>query len=265
MPLVAGVIAPHPPILIPEIGDSRLAEAGRTVAAMRRLSERVAALEPETLIFLSPHSPGLPDSFVIKGERSLSGSFAGFGCPSIVLEGRNDLQLAGEIDSACRLADVPIIALKRSTVLDWGVLVPAYFLGLDGRRLVSLSISDLSLAAHAALGRALGSAVHASGKRVVIVASGDLSHRLTADAPYGYSKRGREFDALVEKAVAAGDFTKLSEIDYELRQEAAECGLRSFVALGGALQATTAFTPEVLSYEGPFGVGYLVALAVVSA
>ena len=43
-------------------------------------------------------------------------------------------------------------------------------------------------------------------------------------------------------------------------QGAAECGLRSFVTLGGFLGKDATVDPQVLSYEGPFGVGYMVAL-----
>lgn len=42
--------------------------------------------------------------------------------------------------------------------------------------------------------------------------------------------------------------------------EAGECGLRSFSFLLGILEESKInWKPEVLSYEGPFGVGYLVA------
>jgi len=42
--------------------------------------------------------------------------------------------------------------------------------------------------------------------------------------------------------------------------EAGECGLRSFCFLLGILEASGIdWQPEILAYEGPFGVGYLVA------
>ena len=42
--------------------------------------------------------------------------------------------------------------------------------------------------------------------------------------------------------------------------QAGECGLRSFCFLLGILEKSELnWQPEILSYEGPFGVGYLVA------
>jgi len=56
-----------------------------------------------------------------------------------------------------------------------------------------------------------------------------------------------------------GDFTGLSAMDPILLEGAAECGLRSFITLGGFLGDDALVEPQVLSYEGPFGVGYMVA------
>jgi hypothetical protein len=42
-------------------------------------------------------------------------------------------------------------------------------------------------------------------------------------------------------------------------QAAGQCGLRSLVALGGFLGDEAVRDPQIFSYEGPFGVGYLVA------
>lgn len=47
-------------------------------------------------------------------------------------------------------------------------------------------------------------------------------------------------------------------MDFILR--AGECGLKSFTFILGILEAAGLnYQPQILSYEGPFGVGYLVA------
>jgi aromatic ring-opening dioxygenase LigB subunit len=91
------------------------------------------------------------------------------------------------------------------------------------------------------------------------VASGDLSHALTHDAPAPYDPRGKLFDDEIVQQLGIGDFAALGRIDPLLLEGAAECGLRSFLALGGFLGDDALVDPEILSYEGPFGVGYLVA------
>jgi aromatic ring-opening dioxygenase LigB subunit len=58
--------------------------------------------------------------------------------------------------------------------------------------------------------------------------------------------------------LAAGDFAGLLKLDEGLCEQAGECGLRSLVMLGGTLEELHV-SPELLSYEGPYGVGYAVA------
>ncbi len=94
---------------------------------------------------------------------------------------------------------------------------------------------------------------------MLFVASGDLSHRLTRTAPAGYDPRGKDFDETVVELMRIGDFAALTALDRDLVHGAGECGLRSLVALGGFLGDEATSDPEVYSYEGPFGVGYLVA------
>jgi len=144
--------------------------------------------------------------------------------------------------------------------LDHGVMVPMHFLlsAMKGVPLVPLSFSWLPLETHFAFGKAVGRAVEQSHKRVALVASGDLSHRLIPGAPAGYEPMGKVFDEKLVKALSCMDAEGVLNLDQELIERAGECGLRSFVILLGVLDGLEV-KPEILSYEGPFGVGYLVA------
>jgi AmmeMemoRadiSam system protein A len=92
----------------------------------------------------------------------------------------------------------------------------------------------------------------------VFVASGDLSHKLKADGPYGYASQGPVFDREATEAMASGDFSRFLSFDEDFCDAAAECGRRSFLIMAGTLDGL-AVRSELLSYEGPFGVGYGVA------
>ncbi len=139
------------------------------------------------------------------------------------------------------------------------LLVPLYFISQATEApIVSLSISMLSYQHHAALGDLVRECSENLGRRAVFVASGDLSHRLIPRAPAGYSPRGKDFDAAIASIVEEGDFSSLASIDEELVDEAGECGFRSIHALSGSLRSYE-FESMLLSYEGPFGVGYLVS------
>jgi AmmeMemoRadiSam system protein A len=93
---------------------------------------------------------------------------------------------------------------------------------------------------------------------VAFVASGDLSHRLKPEAPAGYNPAAHRFDEEVVDALQDNSPNRIIDIDQELRRTAGECGYRSMLV---ALGATQKLTPacDVLNYEAPFGVGYLVA------
>jgi AmmeMemoRadiSam system protein A len=124
--------------------------------------------------------------------------------------------------------------------------------------LVRIGLSGLSPLAHYRLGECIAATAEQLGRRVVFIASGDLSHKLCEDGPYGFAPEGPEFDRQTTAALASGDFLSLLQMDADFCEAAAECGLRSFWIMAGALDRKQ-LKSELLSYEGPFGVGYGVA------
>lgn len=249
-----GCICPHPPLLVPEVGGAALAEVSDTVAAMRRLDERLG--EIDTAVVVSPHTPGYADRHVVRTAPHLRGDFGAFGHPEATYAFDNDLQLA-ELILALGGGDAEVaVEAVDDDLLDHGVLVPLSYLRV--RRVVSLSIVN-AYGTHRALGRLMRRCVEECGREAVLVASGDLSHRLTRGAPAGYDPRGTDFDAEIVRLMRIGDFAALASLDRSLVAAVGECGLRSFIALGGFLGDDALKDPQVLSYEGPFGVGYLVA------
>lgn len=263
---VLGVIAPHPPIMVPEVGGRRASVTDDSAQAMRDAARALAAYAPDTVVLMSPHAPVVRDSFVIDESAEMSGDLGQFGARDVRISTAGDPELAATIVEEAEKDSIPVLARSESPLLDAGVLdhgalVPLSFLDRTGRYpLVELSLSFLPLAVHRALGTAIARAARRLGRRVAFVASGDCSHRLTRDAPAGYDRHGAEFDAQLVAILAANDYPALERIDPDLIEHAGECGLRSFITLGGFLEGTDART-QVLSYEGPWGVGYLTAVA----
>jgi len=94
--------------------------------------------------------------------------------------------------------------------------------------------------------------------KIALIASGDMSHCLKEDGPYGFHPDGPKFDKALIEFLKKKDIKNFLKLD-EMFPEAAECGLRSFSFLLGILEkAKIDWHSEILSYEGPFGVGYLV-------
>ena len=268
MSLVGCFAVPHPPIIIPEVGGPALAEADATVRAMSALRERAAALDPDTIVLLSPHSPLARSQMGISLASEYRGSLAYFRAPHVRVDLEGDLALAEAILKQAAAHGIPVTeTAARGEVfdLDHGAMVPlVYLVGALKRPvlLVVLSFSYLDMDEHVRFGRAVGEALIAAPQRGLYVASSDLSHRLIPGAPAGYEPRAADFDRAVADTFAAGDWDALLSIDQSLVTCAGECGYRSLAVLSGVVGAYEAAGGAThnrrLSYEGPWGVGYLV-------
>lgn len=262
MPMLGAVLMPHPPVLLPEVGKGREGEISATGRAMDTAAAEVARWNPDVLIVASPHTILYGDYFHLAPGAGAAGSMSAFGAPQVRMEAAYDVSLRDEIVELARADGLEAGTLgQRDPDLDHGVLIPLYFLRKAGVRcpIVRMGLSGFSPLDHYRLGRCVARAVERLGRRAVFVASGDLSHKLKPDGPYGFAPEGPVFDEAVTAAMASGDFLKFLTMDPSLCQRAAECGLRSFQMMAGALDGL-AVEPRLLSHEGTFGVGYAVAL-----
>ena len=257
--LVFSGIAPHPPIMVPEVGRESIAGVRRSIEAMAELTEHLIASGAESIVLISPHAPLEMDSFVAYAGPEVYGDFANFRAPETSVSAPVDEELLGAI-SAAATADGYRVSLLPDSELDHGTAVPLYFLLRNGwhGRVVALGYSFLSNEDHLRFGACIKRAVEVVGRPVGFIASGDLSHRLAPQAPAGYNPNAHEFDEAVVDALYANNPQAIVEIDYDLRRLAGECGYRSMLVAIGASE-NLPLSCEVMSYEAPFGVGYLVA------
>jgi len=262
--IVFACVSPHPPIIVHEIGHGRERGTQKTIDALERVAQEIAHHRPETAIIFSPHGPAQLDAFAILVGPRADASLEAWDAPQVTFAFENDVEAASLIREEAQQAGVPLEPLERwrhrdSTGswydgLDWGCTVPLYYLrpGLGEANLLPLCVSYLPPQQHFALGQAVARASERLEKRVVIIASADLSHNLN------YDPAGPLFDEKIQKAIAEWDVKTVLEMDTAFRQQAAEDAVLSLSFLMGALDGLTV-SPRVLSYEGPFGVGYLVA------
>lgn len=262
MSMLGAIITPHPPVLLPEVGGGREREIAATDRAMRTAAETVAAWQPDVIIVSSPHTILYRDYFHIAPGDGAIGDMSRFGAPEVRIQASYDTLLREEIIRRAEAEGLHAGTLgQRDPELDHGVLIPLYYLRKAGVRcpIVRMGLSGFSPLDHYRLGKCVQDAVNALGRRAVFLASGDLSHKLKADGPYGYAPEGPQFDDAVTHTMASGDFLEFLTIDPALCERAAECGLRSFQMMAGALDGL-AVEPQLLSHEGTFGVGYAIAL-----
>ncbi len=267
--LVGCALMPHPPIMVPEVGGTELAKIQATVRAAQEAAEALAAKNPQTVIVITPHGPVFGDAVSISVHPRLKGSLAAFGVPEVALGFETDGLLVRYILRKAERLGINVIELtdevakthRFSLQLDHGALIPLYYLHKAGFRgqLVHIAMGMIPYEEMYTMGKAVQAAIGMVDKRVAVIASGDLSHRLTPDAPAGYNPRAAEFDRQVVAAVGGLDVKALLNMDETLIEAAGECGLRPIFFLLGVLGGLEA-KGRVLSYEGPFGVGYAIAL-----
>ncbi|MHB8308313.1 MAG: AmmeMemoRadiSam system protein A [Candidatus Desulforudaceae bacterium] len=263
-------IVPHPPIMVPEVGGSEARAVKETQDALQELGQRIVNSGAETLVIISPHGPVFRDAVGLNVAVRAQGNLGRFQAPEVDFDLETDQELAATIAMLSRNRDLLIASLEEQSArryggaellkLDHGVTAPLYWLWKAGvnTRLLEAGMSFLPPKKLYTFGQLVREAADELGRKVALLASGDLSHRITPDAPGGYSPQGAEFDAEIVKLIKGADSRGIVDIDRDLAEEAGECGLRPIIMMLGALDGY-AWEGEVLSYEAPFGVGYMVA------
>ncbi len=259
MGILSAYLMPHPPVILPEVGRGEEAKISATANAMRHAASLIEAQNPETIVIVSPHADIYRDYFAISPGHSAQGDMSRFGAPQISFDVKYDTEFTDWMEDLACEEGFPAGMQGASSPLDHGLMIPLHFINerYNSYKLVRAGISGLSPIAHYRFGALISQAAEALSRRTVFIASGDLSHRLRADGPYGLSPDGAAFDERVTKALAAGDLESFLSYAPDFCESAGECGLRSLHVLAGVIDETPV-TTELLSYEGPFGVGYAV-------
>lgn len=258
-------IMPHPPIMIPEIGRGEEIKIEKTLKACRRIGKEIGDKKPDTIIIITPHGPLFRDAVALTDVPNIKGDFKRFGAPHVDLSMNVNMHLTENIIRYAEDYNIPIVTITKNSLKEYNVLceldhgagVPLYFIDKEYKdyEIVHITYGMLNKIDLYRLGMAIKKAVEEEEFKCAVIASGDLSHRLSDDGPYEYNPRGGEFDREILKLLSTGDTLGVFSMDRDLIEEAGECGLRSFYILLGTMDGSSV-RGEVLSYEGPFGVGY---------
>lgn len=261
MSILAAVAVPHPPIILPEVGHGEENKIRATSDAYKKISKKIVELNPDTIIITSPHSILYADYFHISPGESAEGNFSQFRAPQVELKINYDVDFVKKLSDEAMNKNIPAGVLgERNSKLDHGTMIPLRFLeqaglNFDKVKFLRIGLSGLSSAVHYDFGKIISKVADELGRKIIFIASGDLSHKLKSDGPYGFVEEGPKFDAEVMENLSGADFLKLLTMDNLMCNRAAECGLRSFWIMAGALDRKK-IRAEKLSYEGTFGVGY---------
>ena len=258
MSVVGAIMVPHPPIILPEVGKGEEKKISATAAAYEKAAALAAELKPDTIIIASPHSIMYADYFHISPGRSAKGDMSRFGTPGVKISAEYDTEFVRRLEEIAKAEDFPAGTLgERSRELDHGTLIPLYYIDhyYTDYKLVRIGLSGLSLQDHYRLGMMIAAASEQLQRHVLFVGSGDLSHKLLAEGPYGLAPEGPIYDERIMDVMGRAAFGELMDFDESFCERAAECGHRSFCMMAGALDGLSVETKR-LSHEGTFGVGY---------
>ncbi len=258
MPIVAAYMVPHPPMIVPQVGRGSEKQITKTIRAYEAVAAGIAGIRPETIIVTSPHAVLYADYFHISPGEDATGDFSSFRAPEVRFAEKYDTELVKAICALAKEKDFPAGTLgERDRRLDHGTMVPLYFIEQQytGFRLVRVGLSGLSNAEHYEFGQIIRQAVEQTGRKAVLIASGDLSHKLQEYGPYGFAEEGPEYDRRIMDAAGRAAFGEMLTFEESFLDKAAECGHRSFLIMAGALDGMNV-EAKVYTHEDVTGVGY---------
>jgi aromatic ring-opening dioxygenase LigB subunit len=249
--IVFALIAPH--------GDPAFVEGSPTNVAVHELGRRHRAAAPDATIVLTPHNVHVDGAFGVITAGTVSGRLDD---PVAAVTRPVDRELAGAVLDALHAEGLPAVGVSYGSndpaiaevPLDWGALIPLWFLGGEEPVVVVVPARDLALADHVRAGRAIASA--SAARRVSLVASADHGHRHDAEGPFGLHPASAEYDRRVVELIREDRLSDVLELE-PIVDDAYADSLWQLAMLAGAIDES--FVVELLSYEAPTYFGMLTA------
>ena len=234
--LLVGALVPHAPLLLPEVESDEVAPAAGAIRAAVRALDVTGA---EALVLLSPHGFG----HVVHARAS--GSLAAMGLPDVKVEA----------------ADAPDAVHALAAASGWPVSPAA----LDHGAVVPLALRawelPVAVAAFDGIERARSSELadainELSGERdLAVVASVNTSAGLSPRSPMPDLPHARDVEGRLITALQR-DLGDVAEVVGDLGPHGGSCSAAPLMVMAQLFGGRRA---EVLAYEAPVGVGYLVA------
>ncbi len=262
MSLVWAALSPHPPILIPNIGKENLNKLEKTQQAFAELKDSLYLSQADTLLVITSHGVKIDNSFVINqgtlkdNENIYLANFEEFGDFETKYEWIPDVYLSYKVRTFLE-GNIPIKTINDEN-LSHGVSVPLSLLLNKNteKQVLVLHTSNLNKENHIKVGEYLKEIIMTQDKKIAVLASGDLSHRLDDSSPLEPTSAGPEFDQFIREKLQEKDYQALIDMDEKLIENAGECTYKPLLIILSLLKNYNWEFKE-LSYEKPFGVGYL--------
>ena len=257
-----GLLLPHPPIIVPEVGGKRRNEAIKTISAFEESARELAEEEVDVIIYVGPHGEIDWNKITIDQAETLKGDLAMFNARDVSLRLESANELGEElVEYFSDKAEYDVKGIKSGNI-DHGIMVPAYFLDKAGLSndipWLKINIAFWKADKLYEFGKIVMDQVLKKYNNPKVIISGDLSHKINRDSPAGYSPAGSKFDRKLVNDLETANLSSLLNYDESFLEEAGECGYRPLMVGLGLLDSKWNKI-EIKSYEAPYGVGYAVA------
>lgn len=259
MTLIYGTIVPHSPVLLPHVKEKAADKLGKTFAALEEVRLAIAEYKPDTLFIIAPHDETVrsESSYLFHIPNIYRATFEQFGDLATKSEYMPDLILADRLKDKL-VQEGMTVTYSSVEKLDYSAGIPLEYLAKGlGCKILVVHPAAKSLSALFEDGKQFQKILQESEKRIVCLASGDLAHCLSHDAPLPFNPTGVELEHQIVKWIKSKREKKILELSEENLNEVGACGLPSFALLWGIITPMQHRT-KFVSYENPFGVGHII-------
>lgn len=135
MAVAAGIMVPHPPLIVPDVGRGQEILIKDTIKAYQEAAGMAAELKPDTIVVISPHAVMYADYFHVSPGKEARGDFGRFMAPQIGVEAGYDEAFVRELDRLCGDDDFPMGTEGRGK--------RSWTMGLLSRCILSTSITGI--------------------------------------------------------------------------------------------------------------------------
>lgn len=259
--ITGAIMVPHPPLILPRIGQGEERKIADVVKAYEEAAREIIDSRPDTVVIVSPHAPCYYDYIQLSAGKGAAGDMGQFRDPYDRFDILYDEELVDEIEKIAAREGLPAGTLgQQEQDLDHGTMIPLYFLQdlPKDTKFVRMGIGGPDHLTHYKAGMAIAQAAKNLGRKVAIVGSGDLSHCQKPGTHYGFKECGPAYDRKIMEVMGDKDFLELLEMPESLENDAMSCGHKSFCVMAGALDGLDV-DARALAHSAEFGVGYGVA------
>lgn len=249
---------PHPPIIVPAVGKGEEHKIEDITRAYEKAAEEILASQPETIVIVTPHGPSYADYIQLSSGPSARGDLQAFGDFTDHFLAQYDEELVKAAEKLATEQGIPMGTLGRQRQdLDHGTMIPLYFLRNRNPeiRIVRVSVGGPGDLIHYQARKILAQAASQLGRKIAVVASGDLSHCQKEGTHYGYRACGPAYDEKMMNIMGSASFDELLQMPVSEPDEAMACAQKPFAVLAGTLDGQS-MQAETLGHSAVFGVGY---------